>query len=64
MDLNSARENEICEDLGKNLFNNGLFEEKIKISPSKKYKEESYIQKDNFKIKERESIIEVEKAMK
>ena len=62
MDLNSARENEICEDLGKNLFNNGLFEEKIKISPSKKYKEESYIQKDNFKIKERESIIEVEKT--
>jgi hypothetical protein len=62
MDLNSARENEICEDLDKNLFNNGLFEEKIKISPSKKYKEESYIQKDNFKIKERESIIEVEKT--
>ena len=62
-DSNSTIEKNKIEDFGKSLLDNGLFTEKITISPSKNYKvEKSYIQNQNFKHKNKESIIESDKT--
>ena len=63
MESNSVREKHEDEDFTKNLLDNSLFRKKITISPSKNYNiPSSYIQRQNFNHKNKESIIESEKT--
>ena len=59
---NSMGRKEENEDLNKFLYDKDLFKEKLTISPSNHYKENIYIQNQNFKIKNKESFIEPEKT--
>ena len=59
----SVKEKHENEDYNKSLLGDTLFREKITISPSKNYKiESSYLQSQNYKHKNKESIIESDKT--